>query len=226
MRSNLDARMVFENALALAQSLGYNVAEAKCTQSFIRSEAAMSATVTSYQMPLIINQQQTGGASRVLNNLLSMQDIFVVSNLFIGWTVATATAGNGKVYTYPSITGATSGAIATALQTLYNGKLNVMNNNINVVPAWDINRHLFVPRTQENTNFNVAATTAPAQFTIDQLNFENDGFCPVEPNWVINGGGNMVATINLPAAISSIPTNGAIVLIARGVLIQNATTVK
>jgi hypothetical protein len=53
-----------------------------------------------------------------------------------------------------------------------------------------------------------------------------DGFCPVEPNWVINGGGNMVATINLPGAISSIPTNGAIVMIARGILIQNATTVK
>lgn len=224
--TNLDQRMVFENALSLANALGYNVDQAKCTQSYIRSEAAMSATQTTYQMPLIVNQQQTGGASRVLNNLLSMQDIFVVANLFVGWTVATATASNGKVYSYPSITGAGSVAIATALQTLYNGRLNILNNNVNVVPSWDLNRHLFVPRTQQNTNFNVAAVTAPAEFTIDQLNLLEDGFCPVEPNWVINGGGNMVATINLPGAIATIPTNGAIVMIARGILIQNATTVK
>jgi hypothetical protein len=224
--TNLDQRMVFENALSLANNLGYNVEQARCTQSFIRSEAAMSATQTTYQMPLIVNQQQIGGASRVLNNLLSMQDIFVVANLFVGWTVASATATNGKVYSYPSPVAATSAAIATALQTLYNGRLNILNNNINVVPSWDLNRHFFVPRTQQNTNFNVAAPTAPAEYTIDQLNLLEDGFCPVEPNWVINGGGNMVATINLPGAISSIPTNGAIVMIARGILIQNATTVK
>jgi hypothetical protein len=223
--TNLDQRMVFENALALANSLGYNVDQAKCTQSYIRSEAALSTTQTSYQMPLIVNQQQTGGASRVLNNLLSMQDIFVVANLFVGWTVASSTDGAGKVYSYPSITGATSAAIATALQTLYNGRLNILNNNVNIVPSWDLNRHLFVPRTQQNTNAS-ATPTSPAVFAIDQLNLLEDGFCPVEPNWVINGGGNMVATINLPAAISSIPTNGAIVLIARGILIQNATTVK
>lgn len=223
--TNLDQRMVFENALSLANSLGYNVEQARCTQSFIRSEAAMSATQTTYQMPLIVNQQQTGGASRVLNNLLSMQDIFVVANLFVGWTVASATDSNGKLYSYPSPVAATSAAIATALQTLYNGRLNILNNNVNVVPSWDLNRHFFVPRTQQNTNFN-AAPTAPAEYTIDQLNLLEDGFCPVEPNWVINGGGNMVATINLPGAISSIPTNGAIVMIARGILIQNSTTVK
>jgi len=223
--TNLDQRMVFENALSLANNLGYNVEQARCTQSFIRSEAAMSATQTTYQMPLIVNQQQTGGASRVLNNLLSMQDIFVVANLFVGWTVASATASNGKVYSYPSPVPATTAAIATALQTLYNGRLNILNNNVNIVPSWDLNRHLFVPRTQENTNFNAAAV-APSQLTIDQLNMLEDGFCPVEPNWVINGGGNMVATINLPGAISTIPTNGAIVMIARGILIQNATTVK
>jgi len=226
MKSNLDARMVFENALEFARKLGYTVDEAKCTQSYIRSEAPMSATTTNYQMPLIVNQQNANGSQRVNNNLLNMQDIFIVSDVLVAWTVATATAVNGKLYTYPNPTGATSSAIATALQALYNGKLSLMNNNTNVVPAWDINRSLFVPRTQENTNFNVAAPTAPAQYTIDQLNLLEDGFAPVEPNWVINGGGNMQASITLPGAISTIPTNGAIVLILRGILAQNCSTVK
>ncbi len=222
----MDARMAFENALELAISLGYNTEQAVCTQSFLRSEAAMQTSQGTYQMPLIVNQSNNAQNSRVLNQLVNMQDIFVVNSCFVGWTVATATATNGKLYTYPSITGATSTTIATALNNLYNGTLSIMNNNQNIVPAWDISRNLFIPRTQENTNFNVAAPTAPAQYTIDQLDFSENGFVPVEPNWVINGAANMAATVNLKSAFSSIPTNGAIVVIFRGILLQNCTTVK
>lgn len=226
MISNIDARMAFENALALAVSLGYNVEQAVCTQSYIRSEQAMQTTQGTYLMPLIVNQSNNQQNSRVLNKLVNMQDIFVANSCFVGWTVATPTATNGKLYTYPSITGATSAAIATALNVLYNGTLSIMNNNTNTVPAWDINRNLVVPRTQENTNFNVAAPTAPAVYALDNLDFSKEAHYPVEPNWVINGAANMAASINLPSAFSSIPTNGAIVLILRGILLQNCTTVK
>jgi hypothetical protein len=224
--TNIDQRLNFENAYQLALSLGYNLTDAVCTQGFIRSEAALSTGTANYQMPLVVNQANQTQNSRVLNNLLNMQDILVVNSCFIGWTVATATSGTGKLYTYPNEVAATSAAIATQLNALYNGKLNIMNNNQNVVPAWDISRHYVAPRTQTNTNFNVAAPTAPAVYAADSNDFSVDGFYPVEPNWVINGAGNMQAFINLASGMSSIPTNGAIVMILRGVLLQNVTTVK
>lgn len=226
-KNNLDQRLIFENAKLIAQQQGYDLSQAICTQGFIRSEMAMSTSLTQYNVPILVNaQQQNGNVARILGNPLQLQDLFYVSELLIGWTVATGTAVNGQVYTYPNVTAATSTAIATALNTLYNGKFTLQMNNRNIVPGWDVARHWFVPQTQQNTNFNVAAPTAPAVMSIDQLNLSDDGFYPVEPGWILNGAANIQASIQLPGAISSIPTNGAIVCLFRGITIQNATTVK
>jgi hypothetical protein len=225
-KNNLDQRLVFENARRVAQEQGYNLSQAICTQGFIRSEMAMSTSLTQYNVPILVNaQQQNGSVARILANPLQLQDLFYVSEVFIGWTVAAGTDVNGKLYTYPNITAATSSAIATALQTLYNGKMTLQMNNRNIVPGWDVNRHFFVGQAQQNTNFN-AALTAPGQYAIDELDLSDNGFYPVEPGWILNGAANIQASIQLPGAISSIPTNGAIVVIFRGITIQNATTVK
>lgn len=226
MRSNYDGRLNFENARAIAMQQGYDVDQAICTQSFIRSEVAMSTATASYNLPILANQQsQNGTTVRLLNTPLNLQDVFVVNELFVGWTVATATTVNGKLYTYPNATAATSSTIATALNTLYNGKLSIQMNNRNILPNWDLNRHYQANQTQQNTNIN-GSVTAPSQYAIDQADFSEDGFVPVEPNWVFNGAGNIQASLILPSAISDIPTNGAIVAIFRGILLQNVSTVK
>jgi hypothetical protein len=226
-KSNLDARLVFENARELAAQQGYNLNQAICTQSYIRSEIAMSTGTANYSVPILINAQaQNGQNQRVLENRLQLQDLFYVSELYIGWTVATAQDVDGKLYTYPNPTGAGSAAKALALNTLYNGRLSIQMNNRNVLPNWDINRHYYVPQTQQNTNFNVASPTAPAVYSIDELDLSENAFVPVEPGWVLNGAANIQANLLLPGAISTIPTNGAIVCIFRGILIQNSTAVK
>lgn len=220
--SGIDKRMSFENAAELAAMLGYDLRTTKATQSMLRTEAAMSTSLNQYSFQIINNQTANQNATRVLNTFLNMQDVFFVTELFIGWTIGTATATNGKLYTYPNVV-QDSGA---ALNALYNGTLNILNNNEVVLKNWDVQRHLIVPRTQQNTNFNVASPTSPAVFAIDQNNGATDGWYPVEPGLVLNGGGQYVTTINLPGPIATIPTNGAIVLMFRGILLQNATTVK
>jgi hypothetical protein len=222
--NQFNARMNFENAMNLAKSLGYNVEQCVPSQGFVRSEVAMSTGTSNYHVPILINDMQNG-AARVLENRLDLQNILVVNRLFIGWTVASASTGTGKLYTYPNATAATSSAIVTQLQALYNAEFSLQINNRNIVPAWKVNNHWVSPRTQEDTNFN-AALTAPGQYTIDQLDLGEDGFYPVEPNWVLNGAAQFNAAINLPTAMTSIPTNGAIVVIFDGVLLQNVTTVK
>jgi hypothetical protein len=154
----------------------------------------MSTSTASYHLPILVNDTQNG-STRVNENRLNLQDVFFCSEILIGWTVATATAVNGKIYTYPSITGAASTSTATALQTLYNGKLSIQVNNQNILPGWDVNRHFFAPRTQENTNFNAATATSPAQYTIDQVDLSEDAFVAVEPSWVLNGASNINAPV-------------------------------
>jgi hypothetical protein len=226
MISNLDQRMVFDNALNLANSQGYDLSHAICSQGVIRSEVAITSA-QQYQLPILVNQQTLNGATpRILNIPLQLQDIFYCSQLLIGWTVASATATDGKIYTYPNATAAGSAGATTAMQTLYNGRFSLQMDNRNILPNWDIARHWQANQTQQNTNFNVAAPTSPAQYTIDQLDLSEDGFYPVEPGLILNGGGNINAQISLPGSIGTIPTNAAIVVLFRGILIQNSTTVK
>lgn len=222
MATQFGARMVFDNARALAAQQGYSLDHARCTQSFIRSEVALSTTQASYHIPVLVNDTQNG-AQRACENRLNLQDLFYVSNLFIGWTAATATATNGQLYTYPNTV---AGATTAGLNTLYNGKFTLSINNETIVPAWNVNRHFFVGQTQQNTNFNVASPTSPAVYNVDQLDLSENGYYPVEPGWILNGASNINAQIQLPGAPSAIPTNGAIVVIFSGILIQNATTVK
>lgn len=238
--SNLDARMIFDNAQTLLDALNaqrmsegqqpYSVEWAKATQGFLRSEVAMSNTVTQYPIQIVTNQPNQGTTTnRVLNKFLNMQDLFFVSDIFVGWTLASATAVNGKLYTYPNLTaGAVGGSTPADINALYNGQLVVSMNNQTVNPGWDLDRHLFVPQTQQNTAFNaaLAAVTPAPQQPIDEVNGSEDGWYPCEPGLIFNGGGNINVSLQLAGAIASIPTNAAIVVKFRGLLLQNVSQVK
>ena len=225
MANQIGARMVFENARALAASQGYGLQSAKCTQSYIRSEAAVTTTTAQYNFPLIVSSQ-TSATQRVNNRLLNLQDLFVVSQIGIFLTDASATSGVGRLYTYPNPV--TFGAAASnPYNALYNGALSITINNEQVLPSWDVYRHLWVGQTQQNTNFNVAAPTSPAVFNNDQNDASECGFYPCEPSIILNGAANIVCNINLPAAVSTLTaSNPAIVVLFRGILIQNATSVR
>lgn len=223
MASNqIAARMVFENARALANNLGYNLSEARCTQSFLRSEITPNTTSTNYRVPILVNDTAYGSITAT-EQRLNLQDIFYTSELFIGLYSQDAASQVFKLFTYSnSFFGATQ-----PFNTLWQGKFNVIVNNQNILPAWDIARHYVAPRTQSNTNFNVASPTSPAVFTQDSADYSSDGFVAVEPGWILNGAANINATINLGTALTSAgPSNTKIVVIQRGILIQNATTVK
>jgi len=223
MANQIGERMVFENARALAASQGYGLQAAKCTQSYIRSEAAVTTTTAQYNFPLIVSSQ-TSATQRVNNRLLNLQDLFYVSQVGIFLTDATATSGTGRLFSYPNKTvfGNTG-----AYNTLYNGALSITINNEQVLPSWNVSRNLWVGQTQQNTNFNVATPTAPAEFVIDQFDGSDTGFYPCEPGIILNGAANIVCNINLPAAVATLTaSNPAIVLLLQGILIQNATSVR
>ena len=78
MATQHGARLVFDNAKNLVNNAGFSAGQAVLSQSYIRSEVAMSTSTTSYQIPILVNS--TGANTNfATNNLLQLQDAFVVS---------------------------------------------------------------------------------------------------------------------------------------------------
>ena len=220
MPTQIGQRLVFENAKAFIQSQGFDVSQAVLTQSYVRSEVAMSATASNYRLPIVVNDQ-TNGAAFSTEKRVNLQDIHVVSSMaMLLCTPSSATAVNFPLFTYPSLAGFTT-AQYTALMALYNGALSIQVNNQNILPSWDLYRHYFVPQTQATV-----APTAQTVLPIDENIGSEYSFVPVEPNLLLNGAANIVANLTLPGAISSVVSNSRIVFIFRTILAQNVTSVK
>jgi hypothetical protein len=220
MATQHGARLVFDNAKNLVNNAGFSAGQAVLSQSYIRSEVAMSTTTTSYQIPILVNSVGAG-TNFATNNLLNLQDAFVVSSIGVFVAIpAASTTTAFPLYTYPNATAFSTSGASAALYNLYGGKLSVVVNNRQIVPAWDLYRHLYVPQTQQG-----AASTAT---TIDQNDATEFGYYPVEPNIVLVGSKNNVISLELPGAISTLQASTAprIVVIMRGILAQNVTPVR
>ena len=160
MATQHGARLVFDNAKNLVNNAGFSAGQAVLSQSYIRSEVAMSTSTTSYQIPILVNSVGAG-TNFATNNLLNLQDAFVVSSIGIFTAIpAASTTTAFPLYTYPNASAYTTSGASAALYNLYNGKFSVVVNNRQILPSWDIYRHLYVPQTQQG-----AASTAT---TIDQ----------------------------------------------------------
>jgi len=107
MATQMGSRMVFENAKTLVRGLGYSVDHAKLTQSYLRSEVALSTSIANYHIPVLVNDTQNG-ASRVNEKRLNLQDIFVTTEIAVLIGIGTGTNTAAKLYTYPNATAFTS----------------------------------------------------------------------------------------------------------------------
>lgn len=221
MATQHGARLVFDNAKALVSNAGFNVNQAVLSQSYIRSEVAMSTSTTSYHVPVLINDTQNG-SSFATENRLNLQDAFVVSKIgiFVAKPAASTTTAF-PYYTYPNAQAFSTSGAADALYNLYNGSMSIVVNNRQIVPSWDIYKHLFVPQTQQ-------ASSTGTNTSIDQNDASEFGYYPVEPNIVLVGSKNNQIQLNLPAAIGTLQAATAprIIVIFNGILAQNVTPVR
>jgi hypothetical protein len=218
MASQMGLRLVFENSKSLVNQLGYDTSHAVATQSYLRSEVLLTTSSASYHVPVLVNDTQNGNPT-VREKRLNLQDLFVVSELSIFLVSGAASNGAAPFYEYPDPTVFTTGA--AQLLNVYNGNMSIIANNQQILPAWDIARHYFVPQTQKGVG-----VTAQTVFPINQADFSEDTVYAVEPNIVLNGAANYQINLNLPAAPSTIDANTYVGFIWRGVLLQNCTTVK
>lgn len=223
MATQMGNRLVFENAKNLINQLGYDASHAVLTPSYLRSEVLLTTTSAAYHVPVLINDNQNGTPT-VREQRLALQDLFIVSSVQFLLTSGASTSGSAKNYTYPNLTAFPTGA--AQLYNVYNGYFNIQVNNQNVLPKWSLLQHLDIPQTQQNTNFNAATATSPAQYTIDQVTMDQFALQVCEPNIVLNGASNINASIILPAAPSTVDANTYVATLWYGILAQNCTSVK
>lgn len=214
-------RLVYANAKNTLIRNGINPARAVLSQSYLRMEANMSTSQTQYTFDVLVNDQNN--PSFITKQALNLQDSFITSSIgmFIGMPSTSATTdAKVKLYGYPDpVTFASP--LNTNLLALYNGQLSLTVNQRVVVPSWDLMRHYKAPIMQ--TGYTPTGITAGNIANSDDLS--TDAFFPVEPNIVLVGSKKNQLTITLPQALATIPTNGRIVLIFRGLLAQNVTSV-
>ena len=221
--SQSGSRQVFDNARRLVDAAGLSTQQTVLSQSYIRSEVALSTTTTTYHVPILINDNQNG-TSFPTQALLNLQDAFVISGIFVGFAnTANATTSAFRISTFPSAINTGSLAASTAMETLYNGSLQLTVNNRQILTQFPLTNCLSIPQTQQ-----LVANTVTPFHALDQNEQFSSATYPIEPNIVLVGSKNNVCQVVLPAAIGTLPTAGAprLVVIFTGILAQNCTPIR
>jgi len=219
----LGSRMAYDKAKEAINNAGFSAGQAVLSQGFIRTEVALSTTKTSYQFPILVNDN-INGSSFNTSNLLNLQDAFYVSSFGLFFAKpSSATDATFQMVTYPNASIFSTANTASSLYTWYNSSLQLVVNNRQIIPSYDLYRHYSVP--QQQTTANADYTTSGISYK-DQQSGADSGFYPVEPGWVLVGSKNNTLTVNLPQALTAVETNSRAILIFRGHLAQNVTPVR
>lgn len=213
MQTQGGARLVYKNAQQALLKARINPANAILSQSYLRFENFLSTTKTSYDFGVLNNQTISGQAQAPTEQRLNLQDAFYISEIMVYIGKASSTTDSSyKLQTYPSPTVFTTGA--ASLYTLYNGILSLTVNNRQIVPNSDLTKFLQIPQTQ---------ATGAANSPVDQ--FDGNFGVVVEPNLVLIGQKNSLFNVTIPSAFTTLDANTKIIILVRGVLAQNVTTV-
>jgi len=225
MATAVGTRLAFEKAKQAINSAGFSLGQAVLSQSYLRLEVALSTTITNYQFPVLTNDVSSSNTTSFnTEQRLNLQDAFVCSSMGLFFAVpSSSTASNYRLFTYPSPITFSASNTATSLLNWYNSSLTLTVNNRQIVPAYDLYRHYFVPQQQAQTAPYYAANT---QAFVDQNDGSENAFYPIEPAWVLVGSKQNSLQVQLPQAMAAVETNSRAILILRGHLAQNVTPVR
>lgn len=220
--SQVNARLVYKNAVIAMKDAGIDPKKAILSQSFLRLEVVASTGTTTYQYGVLVNDQPQGNAPRRTETRLNLQDAFYVGSVQMFTALASSAAATDFVLdSYPNPRKYSTAGAAAALQNLYNGYLSLTVNNRVITPSWDLYRHYDAPQTQQST------APIAAGVPLDEFNGNMTGAVSCEPNWVLIGQKNNQLQLTLPNAIGTLQavSTTVLVIILRGVLAQNVTVV-
>ena len=227
--SSVDSRLALRNAQAAFAKAKIQVAPNTLAQSYLQFEQPINANQTSYTFP--VTTVQTNGTTGVPTQTevrLNQQDSFFVSHIgyFIKCTVNAGayTGFQDMLFTFPST--ALLGTVDLDRANLFwNGYLKLTVNQTVITPYWDLQRHHQAPISQRPIQ---SSNIYPWMFS-DEFDGSQQGFYPLEPNWLLVGSRNIQLEGFFPRPFDSTIVLGgtlSMVIICRGVLAQNSTPVR
>lgn len=192
----------------------------KLSQSEIRLEVELNTTNNAFTFGLTANQQNTTNVIFNTETRLAMQDTLIASE--VGIFVAqpsSRTAVNYQLHTYGNTQDFAAADAAALDSTFYsNGKFVLTCNNDVIMPARGLFNHLYRPQTQQTAALGAGSPG-------DQIRGAEDGFITLEPNILLIGSKQYQPQIVLPGNLASAASFLRCVLIFRGILAQNSTSV-
>lgn len=219
--SQVGQRLVFQNAKNLIENAGLNPGKAVLSQSYLRLEVNLVAGQTAYTFDTLVNENTN--PQFVTQQKLNLQDAFIVSNMgvFLGVPATAAVTETAfQLCTYPNQVIFT-GTNDVAALGVYAGWMTLTVNQRTIVTNWDLQKHYCVNQTQQL----VARAAATPFLNLDQNCGLKDGFAPVEPNLVLIGSKKNIVQIILPQGLTAVEANSRLIIIYRGILAQNCTSV-
>lgn len=219
--SQVNARLVYRNALRAMQTAGIDPRTAILSQSFLKLEVVAATGRTNYQFGVLVNDNIGGQPSRVTETRLNLQDAFYCGTIQIYTSIASsATATDYAPITWNNPFQYSTAGAALALNNFYNGSYSLTVNNRVISTAMPTIRHKTVPILQQN-----AATGSGVNS--DAFDGVQAAAYACEPNWVLIGSKNNQLTMNLPAAIGTLQASSTtvITMLLSGILAQNVTPV-
>jgi len=223
MASTVGSRLAFEKAKRGIKQAGFTLSQAVLSQSYLRSELALSTTKTLYQFPILVNDNSQGTNFNT-TNLLQLQDAFYVSHIGLFFAKpSSSTDTTFQLVTYPNASIFSTSNTASSLYSFYNGSISVTVNNRQIIPSVDCYRFYQVPQQQQVAN---AFYTSSAISFKDQQDGSTSALYPIEPGVVFSGSKQNIVQIQIPAALAAVESNSRVVLYFSGHLAQNVTSVR
>lgn len=229
--NNISAEMAFEKAkrlFYLAMRDKFTSDEAcwdwvnarKFSQSEIRLECEMQANKTNFMFGLTDNQKNSTGVLFNTENRLTMQDSLVCNEMGIYvCKPSSRTATDFQLRTYGNTQDFTAGAAASIDSQFYdNGAFQIQCNNDVVYPYRGLWNHKYRGQTQQTAALGAGSPG-------DQIRGAEDGMITMQPNILLIGSKGYIPQIVLPDSLATVDAFSRIVLIFRGVLAQNSTSV-
>jgi len=219
--SQVNARLVYRNALRAMQTAGIDPRTAILSQSFLKLEVVAATGKTNYQFGVLVNDNIGGQPSRATETRLNLQDAFYVGTVQIYTSLAdSATATDYAPITWNNQFNFTTSGAALALNNFYNGSYSLTVNNRVITPNLPMVRHKYVPILQQNA-------AAASGVNTDAFDGMEATALACEPNWVLIGSKGNQLVLNLPAAIGTLQASATTVIscVMSGILAQNVTSV-
>lgn len=229
-------RLEYDIAKKSLEMQGVTVTDDNLSQSYLRFESQLSQNKSSYKFPVLVSQQNAGTVTPATVRQLNQQDAFYCTEMSYFIKVTSRAVADPAFkglyefipFTFPSQSLNEDGTILSTLgYKLWSGELNLVVNGDVILPGMDLQRFLYVPRTQKDSwNGNFPMSTFYTN--LDEYDGASDAFYPLAPSVVLLGNDKIDLSVEFPDDLNNAISADAVismVIMVRGLLAQNVTKV-